>query len=250
MTAVDDFYVGYDTPVPRESRPFVFGGVAVIAATGVMLALAVTLTQRPFADSRFAFGSPEPFTGRLVSQPYPTLVVDRAEAAGDPERLLLVALGKHGAAALVAPFEGQSVRLEGSVITRGPRRAIEVVPGSIVIAPESGPPLSPEIDRGRVTLRGEIVDGKCYLGVMNPGEGATHRDCAVRCLRGGLPPLFAVRTGDGVMAYTLTSSDRRPVGTLAADLVGRPIEITGTVLQNGEERLLLADPRTYRLLAR
>jgi hypothetical protein len=29
-----------------------------------------------------------------------------------------------------------------------------------------------------MTLTGEIVDSKCYLGVMNPGQGKVHRDCA------------------------------------------------------------------------
>ena len=46
----------------------------------------------------------------------------------------------------------------------------------------------------RVMLRGEIVDSKCYLGVMNPGEGTVHRDCAARCLSGGLPPMLVVRS--------------------------------------------------------
>ena len=36
---------------------------------------------------------------------------------------------------------------------------------------------------GPVELTGEIADSKCWLGVMNPGEGTVHRDCARRCLK-------------------------------------------------------------------
>jgi hypothetical protein len=42
-------------------------------------------------------------------------------------------------------------------------------------------------------LRGEIVDTKCYLGVMTPGEDKVHRGCAVRCISRGVPPAFLVR---------------------------------------------------------
>ena len=45
-------------------------------------------------------------------------------------------------------------------------------------------------DLDTFTLIGEIVDSKRYLGVMNPGNGKVHRDCAVRCLSGGIPPIF------------------------------------------------------------
>jgi hypothetical protein len=34
---------------------------------------------------------------------------------------------------------------------------------------------------GEFDLVGEIVDSKCYLGNMNPGNGKVRRDCAVRC---------------------------------------------------------------------
>ena len=38
---------------------------------------------------------------------------------------------------------------------------------------------------------------KCYLGVINPGNGKVHRDCAVRCLSGGVTPVFATNDFNG-----------------------------------------------------
>jgi len=60
-----------------------------------------------------------------------------------------------------------------------------------------GNPITKSMDLAAVELTGEIVDSKCYLGVMNPGNGKVHRDCAVRCISGGIPPAFLVRDADG-----------------------------------------------------
>jgi hypothetical protein len=46
---------------------------------------------------------------------------------------------------------------------------------------------------GEFLLRGELVDTKCWLGVMRPSTGKVHRACAVRCLAGGVPPGLLVR---------------------------------------------------------
>jgi hypothetical protein len=78
-------------------------------------------------------------------------------------------------------------------------------------------------------LTGEIVDSKCYYGVMNPGEGKVHRDCATRCLSGGVPPSFVVHGGpkDGTV-YLLTDATgaRLPISAFL-DRVGEPVMIRG-----------------------
>jgi hypothetical protein len=63
-----------------------------------------------------------------------------------------------------------------------------LVPGD---APPPGPP-APPIRLGHRTIRGEILDSKCWLGVMKPASGTVHRGCATRCLSGGIPPLVIV----------------------------------------------------------
>jgi hypothetical protein len=52
-------------------------------------------------------------------------------------------------------------------------------------------------DLGAFTLVGEIVDSKCYLGIMNPGETNPHRECAALCIGGGIPPLIIAHDADG-----------------------------------------------------
>jgi hypothetical protein len=137
----------------------------------------------------FDFGKPSEFAGTIVPQPFPSLLVaDPANPGGPATWYLLCAPGKHGAGALVEGFTGKSGRLKGTLIHRAEGLMIELIPGSLStvnVAP--GKPAAPR-DRGEFTLRGEIVDTKCFLGVMNPGQGKVHRDCAARCLSGGIPP--------------------------------------------------------------
>jgi len=37
------------------------------------------------------------------------------------------------------------------------------------------------------TIKGEIIDTKCYLTGMMGGKGEEHKDCAIACIKGGLP---------------------------------------------------------------
>jgi len=100
-------------------------------------------------------------------------------------------------------------------------------------------------DLGAVTLAGEIVDSKCYLGVMNPGQGKVHRDCAARCLSGGIPPIFV--TANGGEQLLLVSADGNAVGRDALrEFVAEPLTIQGELLQRGDSRLLKIDPQELR----
>jgi hypothetical protein len=100
---------------------------------------------------------------------------------------------------------------------------------------------------GKLTLVGEIVDSKCFLGVMNPGQLTPHRACAIRCISGGIPPVLLVRQANGPPLYfLLVSHDGKPVNKQVLNLVAEPVEITGEVERQGELLILRADPVTYR----
>ena len=103
---------------------------------------------------------------------------------------------------------------------------------------------------GRQTLVGEIVDSKCYLGVMNPGQLTPHRACAIRCISGGIPPILLVRQTNGsALHFLLVSSDGRPVNKEVLAMVAEPVQITGEVVRQGEFLILRADPATYRRIS-
>jgi hypothetical protein len=92
---------------------------------------------------------------------------------------------------------------------------------------------------GAVTLRGEVIDSKCYLGAMKPGGGKTHKGCAALCLAGGVPPMFVTRGTDGLETYyLLAAADGGPANDAVRDLVGDPAELAGS-LENVEDVLLV-----------
>ena len=251
----DDFYVGYESRAPRALARFVRGTVVLLLFGGVVVAALLAWAQRPFDPGTFEFGRVRQFEGVLLEDPVPVLVVDRPEQYGleheSSSRLLLVSPGKFGAAGLVAGWNGQRVALDGTLIHRGTEGMIELVPGSLQPAPR-GPRASAGsvLDFGRHTLEGEIVDSKCYLGVMKPGRKKTHRACAARCISGGIPPILRVETESGEPLHlVLVGLDGSSINKQILAFVAEPVSITGRVGRIGEQWVLYADPGSIRRLA-
>ncbi len=242
-----DFYVGYLPKAPVTIARFVRKAVAALGLLAVALALVFVLAQMPFANSAFEYGKLRKFEGTIVTQPYPTLLVARPGDATQAQKYseyLLVAPGKHGADYLVAGLNGRYVRLQGQLIYREGGTMVEVVPGSIA-ATESDPIVEDVTrDLGSVTLTGEMVDSKCFLGVMNPGQGKVHRDCAARCLSGGTPPIFV--TTEGGQLLLLGPDGRALTHETLREFVAETITVRGDLLQRGEARFLKVDLRELR----
>ena len=248
---MSEFFVGYlptPGPVGRRMRRVAFVLVFSLAVVAALLAAATG----PFDRSLFEFDRTRDYRGTLEAHPVPTLVtVDREARSpfGDLRRIPLVAAGKHGAAPIVEAFDGLAVTLRGKRIARGEREMIEVVEGSVAraSAPDVAIPASSIEDLGVWTFTGEIVDGKCFLGVMNPGRLEVHRACAIRCISGGVPPLLYARDASGREAQiVLLSAAGAPVGRGLLDLVARPVSVTGRLERRDDLFYLYADPQDFR----
>lgn len=261
----DDFYVGYLPQAPPPIGQFVRRAVVLLVVGAGSLALVLAFLQQPFDPGRFEFGIERDFEGRLVTRPYPALEV--AVDDGSSASFFLVSLGKHGAAnAYAAPdvleaLDGRRVRARGTLIERQGQAMIELVDRGLQdlesrdtasSVARDGPGDTPEIGIGNLgmqTLRGEIVDSKCFLGVMKPGRGKAHRACAALCIRGGIPPMLRVETLAGEYRnFLLTDQHGKPVHDRVLDLVAEPVEITGRVIHDRDRYLLQADPSTIRRL--
>lgn len=248
----DEFYVGYEPQAPGGLARFVRARVALLLGAAAAVALAVTLSQAPFSRAVFEYGTTRPFAGWVEIDPYPTLVVPRPGSSSS-SRYLLTVFGKHGAEGAVQGFEGEYVRLEGTLIHRDGATMVEVADGSVEAAdPGARPGPSFPADGGEVvTLEGEVVDSKCFLGVMKPGNLKPHRACATRCISGGVPPVFLVRDARGhATYYLLTSADGGAVGRQLVDraLVAEPLRVTGRVRAVGDQLVLSADPDAFERL--
>jgi hypothetical protein len=243
---MNDFYVGYVPKAPPALAGFVRKVIVVLGLLAVAAALVLVAGQMPFANSVFEYGKQRSFEGVVVTRPFPTLLVARPGETGQLDkysRYLLVAPGKHGADDLVAGFDGKQVRLQGQLIYRDGGTMVEITPGSITLVEAASTVQETARDLGTVTVTGEIVDSKCYLGVMNPGQGKVHRDCAARCLSGGIPPIFITR--DGREQFLLVGPDGLALKPDALrEFIAEPLTIRGELWQKGASHLLSIDPRT------
>jgi len=251
----DDFYIGWEANAAPRIGKFMRAIVVLLFVVAIDLAWAFAAVQHSIGVSVFEWGTVKNFAGILQLEPYPHLRVPRPAATGTENNFstyYLVAPFKFGLdREKLSALEGKSVSLRGTLIYRGDQTMVEALPDSIKTVDAKSPILTgtETIPLGRQTLRGEIVDSKCFLGVMNPGQLLPHRACAIRCISGGIPPMLLVRPTNGAAIYLLlVSADGKPVNQQVLDLVAEPVQITGEVERQGELLVLRADPATYRRL--
>jgi hypothetical protein len=249
----DEFYIGWEDKAAPNIAKTVRQAVIGLAILAWFIPAVLALCQHMIGASVFEWGTVKKFSGILKIEPYPHLLVPRPGLPGAQPNFstyYLVAPFKFGLdREKLSRFEGKRVSLQGTLIYRGNQTMVEALPDSIRVAESQSPslPNAETIPLGRQTLTGEIVDSKCFLGVMNPGQLTPHRACAIRCISGGVPPLLLVRQKHGPAIYLLlVSADGKPVNQAVLDLVAEPVQITGEVERQGELLILRADPATYK----
>jgi hypothetical protein len=251
----DELYVGHAAGVPPGVVRAVRGAVLALACAAIAVALCLVLGQGEFAPAAFELGTTRAFRGVVQEHPVPALVVRRPGSAtmedAATSSFLLVAPWKRGAEALVRGRHGLSVELTGTLLYREGETMIEVDPDSIVEVPigDAASGVPPIVDLGEVELDGEIVDSKCHLGAMRPGEGKTHRDCAVRCISGGIPPALRVRDAAGAtQLWLLVGAAGEPIHRAVLPYVAEPVRIAGRGERRGDLYVLYAEPSAIRRL--
>jgi hypothetical protein len=249
----DEFYIGWEDKAAPGIRRFVRNAVLLLLSGCLGSALVLAARQRTIGVSVFEWGTVKMFSGILQTQPYPHLLVPRPGAPDSQtgfSTYYLVAPFKHGLnREALSPLDGKTVSLKGTLIYRGNETMVEAIPDSIKAADKQLPLLRglKTESLGRQTFVGEIVDSKCCLGVMNPGQLVPHRDCAILCISGGIPPILLVRQKIGPPIYLLlASADNQPVNQQVLDLVAEPVRITGEVERQGDLLTLRADPGQYQ----
>jgi len=248
----DEFYIGWEAKTAPGIGRTVRRTAVVLLALALLVPVVLAVSQRMIGVSVFEWGTHKTFSGVLQTSPYPHLLVARpgnADGQSSFSTYYLVAPWKFGLKPeAIAAFDGKAVSLKGTLIYRGNQTMVEVVPDSIQATGATAEGSLPQvIPLGKQTLVGEIVDSKCFLGVMNPGQLTPHRACAIRCISGGCPPVLLVRQTDGPAIYLLlVSADGKPINKQVLGMVAVPLEITGEVERLGDLLVLKADPASYR----
>jgi hypothetical protein len=243
----DEFYVGY-LPLPAGQRRWLRVMLPALLWAIAGAAALMASQMRDAGNGRWTSSDRQVFVGTIDIAPYPVLrqaSVDPAPADGPLGAFILVEAGKLGGRAGLEKFQCRRVRVAGSLIHRDGRSMIELAPGSDAVAAIEGDPasLKKPTPVGHAELRGEIVDSKCFLGAMRPGDGKTHRACAQLCIAGGLPPMLVTRDAAGhAEYYLLTAPDGTPANALVRPFVAEPVEVRGQVERLDDLQFLRLDP--------
>ena len=230
----DDFFVGYEGRLPASMAGLVrTTAIMLLVAVPMVMAIAAAAQQRA-DEGTYEFGVVKTFEGVVALAPVPMLR-GVPDASGAPRDHLLVGALKSGAPERLASFDGQRVKLDGSLMYRRGQAMIEVLdPASIVVAQGEAPAPADATSLGTMTLRGELLDTKCFLGAMRPAVGKVHRACAAVCLKSGIPAGLRVVDGDGGEALVLLAGLPGQRLDVDYELAGTTIEVTGDVERIGD----------------
>ncbi len=247
--ADDEFFVGY-RPTPVTHARFLRGVVALAMFATIVLSLLLGMQQRDPGDGQWNLDAEREFRGIAVARPYAMLIENSAVGVGGIRTYLLVGENKVGAVNAVAAYDGRAVTLRGTLLERDGRSMISIAQDAVTLdsdASSTSVRLAQPESLGRRTLRGEIIDPKCYIGAMKPGGGKTHKGCAVLCLRGGIPPMLVTQDEAGHETYfLLTDATGGAIVDTLLPFVGEPVELTGELMRQGDVFVLRCDENAIR----
>ena len=246
MKKNDEFYVPYidgslGPKTKRSLRRFVVSGVALLIVT----ALVFSFSQNRFKNGTFELLSETKITGTFHQSPYPMLRVQVAKNAY--KNILLLGFGKFSANPYlnkiqqeVSDLNGKTLSIEGNLIYYNGKTLMQITSDEKVSLVKTAQGNLPQKEGlNQMTLQGEIIDPKCYFGVMKPGHGKIHRSCAVRCISGGIPPVLATTDNNPIAPYyLLTDLNGNPINQEILPFIGKPSEITG-IIEKMEDWYLL-----------
>ena len=244
------FFVFY-FKLPASLRRFLLQVSALFLVGFVGMGFLLGVTQDD--PGRAGYVGNQTLTGILEVHPYPLLRVTEGNANIEAGRsLMLTGGGKSGIMSRAAPLSGELVRVSGVLLKRGDLDMLQVRGGSRGISAAEGdsPPVSPTTESlGRWRVFGEICDGKCLAGAMNPGRGIAHKACANLCLVGGIPPVFvSTRPIEGSEYFLLASSDGNELPLSAYDYVASFIQLEGDLERRGNLLILKVDEQSMRIV--
>ena len=224
----DEFYIGYLKQAPPKLSKTVRAIALGILVVCVGVAFAAATQQQPADSGVYEFGVEKTFEGYLSETPLPNILItgDHEEAG---KRFLITSFGKAGMPDFARDAIGKHIRFGGSLIYRQNMTMIELNnPDAFEVIPGESRVASVNF-YGETTLTGELVDTKCFFGVMRPGFGKVHRGCASVCLRGGVPPGLLIRQDDGRGTVVMIADAEIDPEWAALD-----IEVSGELEMHGD----------------
>lgn len=256
MKKDEEFYISYiegslGNQTKKVLKKFVLLAILVL----VVGAFIFSFSQKPFNNSTFELVTATKVIGIFHENPYPMLRVQVAEKSF--KNILLLGFGKQNANPFLEKIReetpnlnGKKVSIEGNLIYYNGKTLLQITDEEKVVLIDDSQTILPLKEViSSMTFQGEIIDPKCYFGVMKPGEGKIHRSCAVRCISGGIPPVFATTDGNNVARYfLLTDLEGNPINNQVLSHIGKPSDITGIVEKMEDWYVLKINPKNIKEL--
>jgi hypothetical protein len=236
---VEAFYIGWMAHAPgilvKHIRKVIAALVVVFVVAGALLAF----NQKKFSTASFEFGKLTEIKGIYFNEPVPVIkIVSGKDIFGKISytSIVLVGYGKHGAATAIkeleeeqhTSFNAKELTIKGTLLYSDGKTLLQVDKNDkpvIHVGDDAAIRLTKK-DLGEQVINGEIIDPKCYFGVMKPGEGKVHKDCAIRCILGGIPPVLHVQNEKGESNYyLLVGPNGEKMNEAVKDFVAEPVKI-------------------------
>ena len=89
-----------------------------------------------------------------------------------------------------------------------------------------------------VTVTGEIIDLKCYIQGMMGGKGEDHKQCAIDCIKGGLP--VGILDDKSDKAYLVVpKAGMKGANEELLPFAAQKVKLTGTFAEKGGQKVLI-----------
>lgn len=243
----NEFYIGWMAAAPDSFARHVRKAVIVLALLLFLTGVVLGLQQRKFSTASFEFDQLTEVKGIFQQFPVPSIkVMSKWDLFGHTTYITmpLVGYGKFGAEGVIAAVEneknmslsGKEITLKGTLLYSDGKTLLQIDKHDDPLVRVNSIDTMINIpaikELGMVRLTGEVLDPKCYFGVMKPGHGKPHRDCAIRCIAGGMSPVFWVRSEKGeANYYLLLDEDGKKMDGELKDHIAEPISLEARAVQ-------------------
>lgn len=234
MSKQDEFFVGYLDSMGSGTQKSLKRFVGFSALALVIVASIFAVFQALSSNSAFDFDTATKVSGIYHESPYPMLRVQLEE--GLSKDILLLGFGKYGANKYLKSLKeseksllNKKLIIEGNLVYYNGKTLLQIDDSEkISLASSEVVNAIQPTSIGKFEVQGEIVDPKCYFGVMKPGYGKIHRSCAALCISGGIPPVLVNADPNAVSSYLLlTDQDGKAIHDDILPFIGQPLNITG-----------------------
>ena len=260
------FYIGWQAKAPASFSKHIKKVLLILLPAVLVIGYFIAASQKKFSTSNFEFGSLTQVTGIYYSKPVPSIkIVSGKDMFGNVSYVTapLVGFGKAGADGVMddlqkekgTDFNNKEITIKGTLLYNDGKLLMQIDGNDqplISVGNTAGDSLTLALkELGNIKLKGEVVDPKCFFGVMKPGYGKVHKDCAIRCILGGIPPVLKVQNEKGeTNFYLIVGPNGERMNEAVKDFVAEPVEIEARAVQQDDWIILYTGKEKIQHISR